>query len=462
MRTNIAARVRSGHLSSMGVAPLLPLLKAHLAESRLLADPGLAVLAVSGGGDSLAMLDVVAALAPELGLALCVAHADHGILPDSGAVAARVVTLAHDRYGLETATAALALGPAASETRARSARYRFLRAVQRERGARYLVTAHHADDQVETVLLRVLRGSAPAGLRGIDAVGPRGLVRPLLPFRHAQLLAHAVAAGLPVMHDPSNDDPRHLRAWVRTVLRPVIEERMGKEAGEAILSLAAHAASEVAAWDAALEQLPGLNLSVSEGRFEVAREVVGGYDNVLGGRILRAAARRAGLRLTPVEAARLAHFAAEATSGQRHALGAGLTPEAAFGSLVVAPGAPAPEACALETAAGEVAFGDVRLAWRMERAPSAVPRAGWTTWLPADALRVRAVRSGDCVVPVGGVGRRKVTRLLMEARVPRAARAAYPVVTGGGEVVWIPGVCRAAARIPEPGTQAMRIDARAG
>jgi tRNA(Ile)-lysidine synthase len=66
------------------------------------------------------------------------------------------------------------------------------------------------------------------------------------------------------------------------------------------------------------------------------------------------------------------------------------------------------------------------------------------------------------VLPVGGVGRRRVARLLMEARVPRSARAAYPVVTSGDEVVWLPGVCRAAARIPQPGTDAVRIDARAG
>lgn len=107
-------------------------------------------------------------------------------------------------------------------------------------------------------------------------------------------------------------------------------------------------------------------------------------------------------------------------------------------------------------------FGPLVLAWRRERAPAAVPREGWTTWLAAGSLAVRARRTGDRVVPVGGVGRRKVTRLLMEARVPRSARAAYPVVTSDGEVVWLPGVCRAAARVPAPGAEAVRIDARAG
>ncbi|HVO36290.1 MAG TPA: tRNA lysidine(34) synthetase TilS [Gemmatimonadales bacterium] len=446
----------------MADAPLLERLRAHLAASRLFGEPGLAVLAVSGGGDSLALLDLLAALAPELGLGLVVAHADHGILPGSAGVAGRVAALARERYALETVTAELRLGPAASETRARLARYRFLRAVQAERRARYVVTAHHADDQVETVLLRVLRGSGPAGLAGIEAAGPRGLVRPLLPFRHAELLAHAEGAGLEIFRDPSNADTRHARAWIRTALRPAIEDRLGGTGGAALLAVAAHAARDLDAWDAVLDRLPGLDLATSEGRFEVARPVLRGYDNALAARVLRAAARRAHLRLTPAEAARLAAFASRAASGRALALAEGVASEAAFDRLVVTRRAPVPEARALDAAGGEVAFGPLVFAWRSESAPAAVPRGGWTTWVEAGRLGVRASLPGDRVLPVGGVGRRKVARLLMEARVPRSARAAYPVVTSGDEVVWLPGVCRAAVRIPRPGTEAVRIDARAG
>ena len=446
----------------MGASALTERLRDHLAKSRLLAVPGLAVLAVSGGGDSLAMLDVLAALAGELGLELLVAHADHGILADSGAIAARVAQLARERYGLEVVSAQLRLGPATSETRARVARYRFLRAVQAERGATYVVTAHHADDQVETVLLRVLRGSAPSGLRGIMAAGPRGLVRPLLPFRHAELLAHAAAAGLPVAEDPTNLDPHHLRGWVRSVLRPAIEERLGPGAGQSVLALARHAARDVKAWDSVLDLLPGLDMTVSDGRLEVARGTLSGYDNVLAARILRAAAGRAGLHVTPRTAVRVARFAAGAESGRRLALGDGVACEVAFESLILTRGAPAPAEQLLDPAGGEARFGRFALAWRREPAPSSVPRIGWTTWLPAGSLGVRAARPGDRMVPIGGVGRRKVTRLLMDARVPRLDRAAYPVVISDGLVVWVPGVCRAAARLAAPGTEAVRIDARAG
>lgn len=442
--------------------PLLERLREHIAAGRLFPEPGLALLAVSGGGDSLAMLDLMASLAPELGLSLLVAHADHGIAADSAATAEAVQAQARARWGLEAVVGPLRLGTGASETRARQARYRFLRRVQAERGARYLLTAHHADDQVETVLLRVLRGSATAGLRGIDAVGPRGLVRPLLPFRHAELLAHATAAGLAIVHDPANADPRHLRSWVRAVLLPAVASRMGARGGDALLAVARHARHDAEAWDRVLDALPGLGLGASEGRFEVARAALRGYDNMLAGRVLRAAASRAGVRLTPTSAARLARFARGSASGRRLELGEGLAAELAFDRLVVTPVAGVPSDVALEAGGGAASFGPIRLAWRPEPAPEVCERRGWTTWLPAGAWVVRAARAGDRMAPLGGVGRRRVARLLMEARIPRSGRARYPVVADAEGVVWIPGVCRAAARLPEPGREAVRIDAGPG
>ena len=379
--------------------------------------------------------------------------------PNSGASVERQ---ARSRYALETVVGALDLGAGTSETRARLARYRLLRAVQEARGARYLLTAHHADDQAETIMLRVMRGSAPAGLRGIDARGPRGLVRPLLPFRHAELLAHAEREGLDVIHDPANLDPRHLRSWVRTSLLPMVADRLGPEAARALLVLGRHARRDVQAWDSVLDLLPGLGLAWSEGRFEVARTALRGYDNVLAGRILRAAAGRAGVHLTPAAAARLARFAGRAESGRRLALGAGLVAEAAFDSLVVGRDVPAPAVVTLDATSGIAPFGPLVLAWRSEPAPATVPRRGWTTWLVSDRLVVRGAHAGDRVAPLGGTGRRTVARLLMEARVPRSARAAYPVVASGENVVWIPGICRSAAGIPDPGREAVRIDARAG
>ncbi len=416
---------------------------------------------MSGGPDSVALLDLLATLAPKLGLALLVAHADHGILDQSAEAARQVESLAL-RYGLPCEVGRLALGAGTGETRARLARYRFLRRVQSAHAAEYLVTAHHADDQAETVMLRLLRGSAPAGLSGIPAVGPRGLVRPLLPFRRAELLAHAAALGVPLFHDPSNDDPRHLRAWVRGSVLPVLAERLADGGADALLAVARHAQREVRAWDDVLAELPGLDVRAGEGTCSVAREVLTGYHNVLAERVLRAAARRAGLRLPPRAAARAVKFAARAPSGRRLDLPGGLVAEVAFERLSVGRSRVAPTQLRIQSNEGEARYGAWSVQWRTEPAPAraALARQGWVTWVeptPGE-LVVGPPKPGDRLVPVGGTGRRRVARLLMEARVPRMDRGAYPVIAANGDVLWVPGVCRSGARLPAPGTPAVRIE----
>src|SRR5213592_3389489 len=302
------------------MAPSLSLpdrFRTHVVRARLFRSrpPATAVVAVSGGADSAALLDLLHGVAPELGLTLIVAHADHGIQPVGRSVGQAVKALA-EQYGLPFELGELHLGPDATEAAARRARYAWLREVQRRRGAPYLVTAHHRDDQVETVVLRALRGSAPAGLAGIARRGRGGLVRPLLPFTRRELAEHAAARGLPVHDDPANRDPRHLRSWVRATLLPLLGERLGSTLRGDLLALGRHAARDRTAWDRVLDLTPDLGLVVQGESFAVARASVGGYDNALSVALLRAAARRAGLVLGPTRARRLVTLA-RGQSGRR-------------------------------------------------------------------------------------------------------------------------------------------------
>src|SRR3989442_10637797 len=190
------ARSRTANHLYYRMTPLLSRLRHHLSRTRLLGEPGTAVLAVSGGADSVALLDLLHALAPELGLKLVVAHVDHGIPSDSGGVAGGVAQLA-ERYELPCQVGQLGLGPDATETLARRARYAWLGEVQRRHGARYLLTAHHRDDQVETILLRVLKGSAPAGLAGVPPRGGGGPGGAVAPFAEARRAGAGPPPGLP-------------------------------------------------------------------------------------------------------------------------------------------------------------------------------------------------------------------------------------------------------------------------
>src|SRR2546428_3136446 len=295
-------------------AALADRFRAHCETARLFPAPDTALLAVSGGADSVALLDLLHGAGPSLGLVLVVAHADHGIRSDSRMVGRSVKDLAA-RYGVPFELGELALGPATTETAARRARYAWLHAVQARHHARYVVTAHHSDDQVETVLLRVLRGSAPAGLAGMPARARGGLFRPLLAFTRAELAAHVVAQRLAVHEDPANRDPRHLRSWIRLELLPLIERRLGAASRADLLRLARAAAQERRAWGRLLELVPELGLRRESHGFAVARASLARYDSAVSVALLRAAARRVGLVLGPARARRLVRLARAAGGG---------------------------------------------------------------------------------------------------------------------------------------------------
>lgn len=439
------------------MGPLVDRFRTHVETAGLFARPGTAVVAVSGGPDSVALLDLMRSIAGPRGLALVVAHADHQIQPGSGKVAEAVRALA-ERCELPFELGALGLGPDATETAARQARYAWLGEVQRRHGARYLVTAHHQDDQVETILLRALRGSAPAGLAGMPARGRGGIVRPLLPFTRAELAAHVAQRGLVSHDDPANRDPKHLRSWVRVRLLPILVERLGSRLPQDLLRLGRAAAAERRAWDHVLELVPELELRFAPHGFDVARGSLARYDNTLSVALLRAAARRAGLVLGPERARRLVSLAGK-PSGRRLELGSSWAAEVAFDRLRVFRGLEgAAERVIAATDHGAAAFGGYLVSWRPEPAPGRVARADWTTWVAGSGWEVRAPRSGDRLKPLGGVGHRPVRRLLMEARVPRSERAQYPVLARGETILWVPGICRSAADLPQPGTPAVRVD----
>lgn len=448
------------------MADLLARLLQHIRHERLFPEPGLALLAISGGPDSTALLGLMVAAAQETGLRLAAAHVDHGILPDSGDAAELALATAR-RLRVRAHLRSLRLGAMASETEARRERYRVLRALQGELEARYLVTAHHADDQVETALYRVLRGSGPAGLAGIAASGPGGLVRPLLPFRRAELrewLETRLSSLVPrPFDDPANRDPRHDRSWLRTRILPELRGRLG-DIDDRILSLTQQAQADRAAWSALLRALPELDVRVEGGAIEVACAPLRSYDKTLSGAILRAVAREAGCLIGPAATARLLAFLERGQSGARLEVGGGWSAELVFGRLRIAvpapssPGSGAAPWGAAET--GVIQWDGWEFEWRAEPAEQGT-RTTFTTWVSQPPSAIRAVQPGDRIYPVGGVGRRPVRRMLMEARIPRRERPRYPVLVRGGEIVWVPGICRSAADLPLPGDAALRIDARA-
>ena len=435
----------------------------HVRAEALFPESGVALAAVSGGPDSSALLELFHRSAEAFGLTLVVAHVDHGIAPERARWEAAARTRA-DTLGVPFHVRRASLGPEATETAARHARYELLRAVQGEVGARYLVTAHHADDQIETVLFRVLRGSGPAGLAGIPARGPDGLVRPLLPFHKVELTAWlaSIDPGVASVTDPANADERHDRSWLRTRALPLLRARFGAGLEENLLDVARQAREDRRAWRAVLGALDELEFTTAADRVEVARPPLARYDKVLSEALLRAAAREVGCHLGARHAARLVAFLT-APSGRVFELGNGWVAETVFDRLVLRRAEmkrEAPRAVPWGTTeSGAIEFAGWTIAWEPDTA-APEHRHGFSTWVTPGTGVVRALRRGDRLVPAGGVGHRPARRMLMEARVPRESRDRYPILTRDDVILWIPGVCRSAVALPPPGTRATRVDAR--
>ena len=178
------------------------------------------LVAVSGGVDSVALLDMMA----KADHRLIVAHVDHGIRPDSAADARFVEALA-GRYKLPFVSTRFELGAGASEEQAREARYQFLFEEAKKFNAE-IVTAHHRDDLVETIAINLARGT---GWRGVAVLARSGIHRPLLPLTKAKLYDYALKHRLEWVEDSTNGSLDYQRNRLRGVLKTMLDQRSAEE-----------------------------------------------------------------------------------------------------------------------------------------------------------------------------------------------------------------------------------------
>ncbi len=245
----------------MGPEPAVAAVR--LAVRRCLAglDRGaLALAACSGGPDSLAMAAALAFEAPRLGLRAGAVTVDHGLQPDSAGQAERVVATllglglgpVH-RLRVEVAARGDAAGYPGPEAAARQARYTAIDAAAVECGAAAVLLGHTMDDQAETVLLGLARGSGARSLAGMrGSSGPYR--RPLLGLRRAQTRAACAAQGLAPWDDPQNGDPAYARTRVRHRVLPLMEELLGPGVTEALARTADRLRADADALDAVADE----------------------------------------------------------------------------------------------------------------------------------------------------------------------------------------------------------------
>jgi tRNA(Ile)-lysidine synthase len=227
------------------------------------------LIALSGGPDSTGLLLALSALRRKLGIELVAAHVNHRLRGADADADEACAAASAAELGVPFVRAELSLGGGSAnlEARARTLRYAALRRLAAEHGCTHIATGHTRDDQAETVLMRLMRGS---GGRGLGAIQPRradGVIRPLIDCRRGAVAAAVRDVGLPVRLDASNRDPRFLRTHVRERVLPLLAE-LNPSIAEACANLASAARAEraiITAWaDAQLRTL------ASDGRLSLA------------------------------------------------------------------------------------------------------------------------------------------------------------------------------------------------
>ncbi len=401
--------------------------------------------AVSGGPDSVALLHALLALGQRVG----VAHVHHGL---RGAEADRelefVVSLA-TRLGVACRVErvdARARDGRSPEARARSLRYEALERMRAAGGYRSLVTAHHADDQAETVLLRAIRGTGPGGLAAIRPSLDAGRVlRPLLGLRRAELLEYLAKRGLAFVTDSSNSDRAIPRNRLRAEVVPVLESiAPGAVARLARLAELAREAEDTARGP--LDALLDRAVEAGEGGLWLELELLGALEPALRRRALARFAARAGLgeSASRAELARIDAFLADSRAGQRLSLAAShsVYRDRARVWLGAGSGPVFPPPVLHTFCRGEsLEFRErrIRLEWRDAPSPRPAPDPFVLPVFGAlERCTVRSARDGDRIHAGGRA--RSLKDVLARARWSKLERARALVIEGEGEFLWVPGL----------------------
>lgn len=409
------------------------------------------VVAVSGGPDSVALLHLCMDLAGEQegadsatdpavsvwsGRSWHVAHFDHQLRPESAADAAFVGELAESLEvpyhggGAPVADISSERGWNLSAG-ARTLRYAFLTRLARELGAGVILTGHTREDQAETVLQQLFRGTAYA--RGMP-VARGSVLRPLLAAPRAALRAYLEARGVEWLSDPSNVDTRRMRPWLRHDILARLEAR--QPGIHATLARHGHIQQDLASFmrGEAVRRFGTEGLAVDRLRAAPAalqREAIAA--------LLEAHAAPAEFALLERVREHLdAHIDAHAPV--RIDVADGLTVRIAYGRLDVVPKAPGPRT--------EVPI----------LGPADLPAAAPASLLEIEGpLVLRSRQPGDVIrMPFGS---KKVSELLIDRKVPREARDALPLIARGGEVLWIEGIAAATEVAVEPDPDQVGMDA---
>jgi len=428
------------------------------------------LVAVSGGADSTALLLGLHRLAGEFGLHLNVAHLHHRLRGRDADHDLAFVESMCTRLGLLlhrarwNTRARMERRGISGQSGLRSLRHEFLLAAARRAGATAIATAHTADDQLETALMRLARGTGLTGLGGMRARrGP--WIKPLLEATREEIEADLRAVRQPWREDASNHDPQYLRSRLRHFAVPALVRafRPGEDPARGRAQLAAHAAhalAEVREARAAIARvatraLPRV-LDARAEEFALDSRRLASYPAAIRRALIALAWRRCGPGgdgLTRRHVAGLMRLAAAGRGGARHALPGAFEAVRSRGRLVFRPSAPGPAPCRVRLAIpGRAEFIGGSVQGRWMSGPAA---RGRLSGKPATdeffaaeglsgGLQLRTGKADERFIPYGGRRPVSLLRFLSKQPVSREMRTRPTVLADAGGILWVIGVRRSA------------------
>lgn len=423
---------------------------------------------VSGGADSVALLRLLLELREKLGLVLCVVHFNHKLRGKASDADEKFVQKLAAKHGLEYFAAREDIGAKAKRERAnledagRRARYAFFERLVTEGRLSRIAVAHTADDQAETVLAHILRGTGLAGLGGIH---PQADVvfRPLLQFRRKQLRVYLRALRQTWREDATNRDTKRMRARIRSKLLPLLEEQFQPATVEHLCQLAEFARADEAYLEQQANVLFARANRTTRDEVRIALPEFLQSHGAMQGRLVRRIVediKPRGGQLSASHVAAVLDLAQQATSGKTLQLPGGLEVRRERNALrfrVIEKqrgrplGKPSRHGFSYEvdlhTRTVDVRVMELSCVLRF-RVIDWHSEGGETkltgTVLDRDKLClplvVRNWREGDALQPLGHQKRHKLARLLNELGVSRWDKSVWPVLASGGKVAWAKGL----------------------
>ena len=439
---------------------LLPRIRKAIFRHRSVCAGDTVVVAVSGGADSVSLLDLLARLRLDLQLDLHVAHLNHGLRGvDADEDASFVGSLA-DGLGFafhldRTDTAAAAKqGRLSLEEAARVARLRFLEQVRVDTGAQRVALGHTRSDQAETVLMRLLRGAGAKGLGAMRPVRDGVWIRPMLDIPRSDVILYAGWRGLDFRDDDSNTDPRFLRNRIRHDLLPHLEH----DFASGLEQVLARTADILRQDDELLDSLTASNLQKSliySGKRKIILDGITlfRYHIAIQRRLFRNVLQQLDVSGNGLSFSSICRLC-ELSSSRRKSVQIGPDVRATKCGAYLILSRATPRFCVPVTVPGLTKIPQIDQKVITHLRPTAEVLDGLRSGGPFRAcfdraaldgeLVVRSRRDGDRIRPFGMEGSGKVSELLIDAKVPQALRDEVPVVACDGQVLWVAGVRRSA------------------